>query len=164
MLYIENLNEYKFDFDYEALANEVTSYVLSKEGCKYKAEINLYLVDDDEIKEINSSQRNIDRKTDVLSFPNIDYETPSDMSHIEEGDPMYFDPENSNLILGDIIISVPTLRAQAAEYGHSEKREFAFLITHSMLHLLGYDHMVKEEEKIMFDKQNIYLEEMGITR
>ena len=59
---------------------------------------------------------------------------------------------------------MPTLRAQAAEYGHSEKREFAFLITHSMLHLLGYDHMVKEEEKIMFDKQNIYLEEMGITR
>ena len=96
---IENEVDAKFDFDYEALANEVTSYVLSKEGCKYEAEINLYLVDDDEIKEINSSQRNIDRKTDVLSFPNIDYETPSDMSHIKEGDPMYFDPENSNLIL-----------------------------------------------------------------
>ena len=74
MLYIENLNEYDFDFDYETLANEVTSYVLSKEGCKYEAEINLYLVDDEEIREINSSQRNIDRKTDVLSFPNIDYE------------------------------------------------------------------------------------------
>ena len=75
-----------------------------------------------------------------------------------------FNPDTGEAILGDIIISVDKVREQAEEYGHSELREFAFLITHSMLHLFGYDHMEPEEAKVMEDKQRQILDELSITR
>lgn len=111
-------------------------------------------MDNEEIHQINKQFRGIDRPTDVLSFPQLTF---------EEGEIMDRN-ENGEVVLGDIIISLERAREQAEEYGHSLKREIAFLTAHSMLHLLGYDHMEPEEEKEMFAKQKEILELAGIPR
>ncbi|MGN1147320.1 MAG: rRNA maturation RNase YbeY, partial [Lachnospiraceae bacterium] len=108
--------------------------------------------------------RQIDRETDVLSFPNVHYEYPADFENLEDHEADYFDPESGELILGDIIISVDKVKEQAASFGHSMKREFAFLVAHSMLHLCGYDHMEADEAEIMEEKQEEVLKALGITR
>ena len=94
----------------------------------------------------------------------MDYGQPADFSGVEEMEASYFDPDSGELILGDIIISVDRVKEQAISYGHSEKREFAFLIAHSMLHLCGYDHMEEAEAKIMEAKQEEVLQKLHITR
>ena len=99
------------------------------------------LTDNEGIHAINKEYRQIDRPTDVLSFPMLSYETPGDFSFLSDENEDDFNPDTGEVMLGDIIISVDKVKEQALEYGHSEKREFAFLITHSMLHLFGYDHM-----------------------
>ena len=93
----------------------------------------------------------------------IPFETPADYAVAEE-DESCFDLDTDELLLGDIMISAERAAAQAKEYGHSVKREFCFLVAHSMLHLLGYDHMVPEEAKVMEAKQAKALEELGISR
>ena len=112
---------------------------------------------------MNREHRHIDRATDVLSFPMLEYETPGDLSGIEESADA-FDPETGELMLGDIVISKDRVIAQAEEYGHSVRREYAFLIAHSMLHLLGYDHMEEEERRLMEDRQRKIMEKAGILR
>ena len=94
----------------------------------------------------------------------VDYNSPSDFSTVNESPECYLNPETDELVLGDIMISVDKVYEQAEEYGHSRKREFAFLIAHSMLHLLGYDHMEDEERVVMEAKQEAVLEALGITR
>jgi probable rRNA maturation factor len=113
---------------------------------------------------MNREHRGIDRPTDVLSFPNVDYESPADFSNIEDREEDYFDPESGELCLGDIVISIDKVFEQAKEYGHSPMREYAFLIAHSMLHLLGYDHMEPSEAAVMEAKQEEILTRLGITR
>ena len=98
---------------------------------------------------MNLEQRGIDRPTDVLSFPMIEYDAPGDFSVIDEETGDAFTPETGELMLGDIVISKEKVLSQAEEYGHSPKREYAFLIAHSMLHLFGYDHMEEEERAEM---------------
>ena len=93
----------------------------------------------------------------------LEYETPGDLSGIEESADA-FDPETGELMLGDIVISKDRVIAQAEEYGHSVRREYAFLIAHSMLHLLGYDHMEEEERRLMEDRQRKIMEKAGILR
>ena len=137
--------------------------VLDCEECPYEAEVNLLLTDDEAIHEMNREYRHIDRATDVLSFPMLEYETPGDLSGIEES-ANAFDPETGELMLGDIVISKDRVIAQAEEYGHSVRREYAFLIAHSMLHLLGYDHMEEEERRLMEDRQRKIMEKAGILR
>ena len=122
------------------------------------------MTDNEGIHIINKEYRDIDRATDVLSFPMLSYETPGDFSFLMDENDDDFNPDTGEAILGDIIISVDKVREQAEEYGHSELREFAFLITHSMLHLFGYDHMEPEEAKVMEDKQRQILDELSITR
>ena len=100
----------------------------------------------------------------MLSFPNVDFREPSVFDIDEDMEADYFHPETGELILGDIIISVDKVNQQALEYGHSEKREFAFLVAHSMLHLCGYDHMTPDEEQEMISKQEFVLNNLGITR
>ena len=100
----------------------------------------------------------------MLSFPNVDYERPADFSGVEERVEDYFDPESGELLLGDIVISIEKVYEQAKEYGHSQLREYAFLIAHSMLHLLGYDHMEQKEALVMEQKQEELLNRLGITR
>ena len=113
---------------------------------------------------MNMEYREVDRPTDVLSFPQVEYESPADFSWAEEHEMDCFDPDTGELFLGDIVISLDKVKEQAEKYNHSVRREFAFLVTHSMLHLLGYDHMEPEEEKVMFARQEEILKELRITR
>ena len=108
--------------------------------------------------------RQIDAPTDVLSFPMLSYEQAGNFSALEEDYEDNFNPDTGEIMLGDIVISVDRVREQAAAYGHSERRECAFLIVHSMLHLFGYDHMTPEDAAVMEPKQRQILEEMNISR
>ena len=157
----ENINEEAL-----ALAKKVIEHILQKEGCPFDCEVNLTMTNNDGIQAVNKEFRDMDKPTDVLSFPNCDFDTPGEFSQFRDED-VYFDcfnPENDYFILGDIMISRDKMLAQAEEYGHGVTREYAFLIAHSVLHLIGYDHMEEEEAKHMETKQNEYLNDLGITR
>lgn len=162
-LYFEEEIMADFDFDGEAVAKTVIEAVLDYENCPYEAEVSLTLTNDEEIHKINLEQRGIDSPTDVLSFPMTEYPHPGDFAFLEDADDC-FHPESGELLLGDIVISVDRVRAQAQAYGHSELREYAFLIAHSMLHLLGYDHIDPEDGNIMEPKQEEILQQLQITR
>ncbi len=162
--YVENEVDFTFPFDMEEILKSVACDILETENCPFEAEVNLLLTDNEGIRGFNEEFRNIDRETDVLSFPNVDYETPGDFSVISDQDVDYFNPDTKELILGDIIISKDRVLEQAESYGHSVKREFAFLVAHSMLHLCGYDHMEEDEAKVMEEKQSACLNRLGITR
>ncbi len=112
-------------------------------------EFNVIIVDNEYIHSLNKEYRHIDRPTDVITFALEDYE-----------DVKY----DGFRLLGDIYISLDKAKEQAIEYNHSFKREICFLAVHGFLHLLGYDHMEKQKEKIMFDKQEVILNEAGITK
>lgn len=163
-LFIEAETEVTFDFDYEDLITTVINYALEYIKCPYKTEINVTLTDNDEIHKINKEYRDIDRPTDVLSFPMIQYETPGDFEIVESCEDMYFNPDSKELILGDIIISIDKVFSQADEYGHTPKRELAFLIAHSMLHLFGFDHIDETERLDMEKRQNEILDALKIYR
>lgn len=162
--YVENEAEEQFDFDMKEILDKIMEKVLDTENCPYEAQVNLLVTDNEGIREYNRQYRDIDSATDVLSFPMIAFETESDFSAVEEQEADYFDPESGELILGDIIISADKVKEQAVKFGHSEKREFAFLTAHSLLHLCGYDHMTDEEAKIMERKQEEVLAGLGISR
>lgn len=146
------------------------------EHCPADAEVSITYVDDEEIHTMNREYRGIDRVTDVLSFPNLNFTyndgtqseiVPSSWDRIlenQETSADCMDPDTGNLFLGDIVLNLNRVKEQAQEYGHSRRREFAFLIAHSMLHLCGYDHMTEEESAVMFGKQEAVLESLGITR
>lgn len=144
----------------ENVINEAVDFV----GCEYECEVDVTLVDNNTIHEINLAERGIDNPTDVLSFPMLDFETPGDLNLVEESPEDYFDPDTGELLLGDIVISVERATEQAKEYGHSLKREIAFLVAHSMLHLFGYDHMDDEERRTMEEMQEEILKRKGYTR
>lgn len=141
--------------DIEQLVKLCTAEALREEGLgDYDAEVSVTLTDNENIRAINNEHRGIDSATDVLSFPMFD----------EEGS-LETNPETDAIVLGDIVISLERAAEQAKEYGHSFRREVAFLITHSLFHLLGYDHVnSEEEEKEMFGKQDKVLDALGITR
>lgn len=146
---IEVFNEYKKEVEYIDLLKEVVEFVLKKEQVD-KPILNIILVDNKTIHEINKEYRNIDRETDVISFALEDEESVVNASDYR--------------ILGDIYISIDKAKEQAELYQHSFKRELCFLAVHGVYHLLGYDHMTKEEEKIMFKKQEEALNEFGIKK
>ncbi|WP_310605446.1 rRNA maturation RNase YbeY [Anaerosporobacter sp.] len=157
--------EIPLNLDYESIITNVVEMASDYEECPYEIEISVVLTDNESIRQINAENRQIDKATDVLSFPMIEYETPADFSAIEEEEPdYYFNPDSGELLLGDIVISVEKVMEQAESYGHSTKRELAFLTAHSMLHLFGYDHMVDEERIVMEEKQNEILNKLGIIR
>ena len=161
---IEREVELPFEFDYEGLIHNVIEAAMDYEKCPYEAEINIVLTDNDSIREINREYRQIDAPTDVLSFPAVDYAQPADFDALEEESFDYFNPDTGELMLGDIVISIDKVLAQAEEYGHSQERELGFLVAHSMLHLFGYDHMEEEERAVMEKKQREILEGMGLSR
>lgn len=150
--------------DPKDLARRVIEAALDSENCPYEAEVNLLLTDNEGIHEMNREQRGIDRPTDVLSFPMLEFESPADFSAAEEDEMGSFDPETGELLLGDIVISVDKVAEQAEKYGHSREREYAFLIAHSMLHLMGYDHEEKSEAAVMEEKQEAILAGLHISR
>ncbi len=148
-----------WDFDYMRLFEASCNAVLEAEKCPYEVTVSMLITDDEGIRQINKDSRNIDSPTDVLSFPMVDYTTPSDFSHLEE-DGNNFDPESGELILGDIVISAERIAAQAEEFGHDLQREFAHLTVHSMLHLCGYDHMNDNDREQMEGRQKIIMESL----
>ena len=155
----------EWEFDVEETARLVTEAVLDAEKCPYEAEVGITLTTNEEIQLINREQRGIDSPTDVLSFPMTQFPKAGEFTFLEEDEYMdSFHPDTGELMLGDIVISADRVEAQAQEYGHSLKREYAFLIAHSMLHLIGYDHMEPEEAAVMEQKQDDILNSIGITR
>lgn len=161
-LLFDNNTSYDINQD---LMNEIEKCIcgtLEYENFKTNVEVSLSIVDNEEIRELNGLHRGIDKATDVLSFPLLTLE--SSQFGIDNENTY----NNSNivqpLLLGDIIISIEKVLSQAEEYNHSIKREICFLVVHSMLHLLGYDHLVQEDEDIMFSKQEDILNNLGILR
>ena len=150
--------------DYEKLADTVVAAASAYVHCPYEIHVDLSLVDNARIHEMNREFRQVDRPTDVLSFPMVDYEAPGDFSLCEKHPECYFDAESGELLLGDIVISVEKVYEQADSFGHSPRREFAFLVAHSMLHLFGYDHMEDGEREQMERMQEEILNELGYTR
>ena len=153
-LLIDNRTNFELTDEIKETLEKVCLKSLQYEEFNEDCEISLSIVTNDEIHDINKQFRNIDSPTDVLSFPQLTFEEG------EEADVN----ENGEIVLGDIIISIDRAKEQAEEYGHSLKRELAFLSVHSMLHLMGYDHMVLEEEEDMFRRQKEILIEAGIPR
>ena len=145
---IYNLTNYDLNSEMKRI-KKVLKYALKKENIR-NASFSVIIVDDSYIHKINKEYRNIDRPTDVISFALMD----NDSCNTNDG----------ILRLGDIYISIDKVKSQAKEYNHSEEREISFLAVHGLLHLLGYDHMNKKDEKIMFEKQELILNEQGITR
>ena len=162
-LIFEEEGELRLDLPCEELATKVIEAALDYEECPYEVEVNLLLTMNDEIQEMNQNFRQIDRATDVLSFPMIDYEVAGNFEFLENVMDA-FHPESGELILGDIVISKEKVLSQAEDYGHSVEREYAFLIAHSMLHLFGYDHMEEDERIVMEAKQKEILEQLKIFR
>lgn len=145
---IEIFNEYGQDIEEIKEIKKLINYAIKYKKLDY-LEFNLILVNNDYIHDLNLNYRKIDRPTDVITF------ALEDEGHISD---------DSFRVLGDIYISIDKAKAQAEEYGHSFLREFAFLTIHGFLHLLGYDHINKEDEKIMFKEQEDILNGFGIKR
>ena len=161
----ENESSVDLALPLQEIAEEVINSALDYIGCPYEAEVNLLITDNEQIHEMNQNFRQIDRATDVLSFPMIEYEDAGNFDFLEtDGREDCFHPETGELLLGDIVISAEKVVEQANEYGHSTKREYAFLIAHSMLHLMGFDHMNTQEAADMEQKQREILENLHITR
>lgn len=166
MLYTTNKqNKINVDDEFLNIINNVCNYALKEEGVLVPYQISLLLVDNLEIKEINNETRNIDRETDVLSFPMLDYPQDKVFKDVYLGkkfSPIYLDGEE--LVLGDIVLSLEKAKEQSVEYNHSFIRESCYLVVHSILHLLGYDHMEEEEKRIMRKREEEILEGLNITR
>ena len=154
MIYFENSQKrIPVTYKLKRLVRLATEATLAYEGFHNSAEVSVTFTDDDGIKHLNRSYRKIDAPTDVLSFPLFDYEGSEE--------PPVDELEN---MLGDIVISLERAEAQALEYGHSFEREVAFLCVHSMLHLLGYDHVNSEDEELdMRRRQTAVMEMLGLA-
>ena len=142
-----------------AFIRKVIRTALAEEGMTLPCEVNVSITNDEGIHEINLEMRGVDRPTDVLSFPVFDL-LPGELPDEEDADP------GTGLIpLGDMVISLERVTAQAKEYGHSNRRELAYLVVHSVLHLLGYDHLDEgEQKKQMRGREEAILAVLGIVR
>lgn len=159
--------DYDFGFNIDILAKKIAKKVFLVEKVKYDTSLNLSIVKSATIKKINRDNRGIDKVTDVLSFPNIDFDRPSNIKkYVSKGaiDVSIVDLNTKTIFLGDIMMCYDKVISQSNEYGHSVKREFSFLLAHSLLHLLGYDHEKKNDEKRMFAKQEMILKSLNIVR
>ncbi len=163
-IFIEEEGAVTLPFNAEEIAGKVIEAALEYENCPYEAEVSLLLTTDEEVRKLNCSARGLDRPTDVLSFPMLEYSRPGDFSWLEKEPGDAFNPETGELMLGDIVISKDKVLAQAEEYGHTPLREYAFLIAHSMLHLFGYDHMEEEDRLLMEERQRGIMEKVNILR
>ncbi|QUH31727.1 rRNA maturation RNase YbeY [Vallitalea guaymasensis] len=161
---INNDTEQNFSKEYADIINKVIAVSLDQEKCPYEIEVSVTITNNEEIRKINREHRDMDKPTDVLSFPLIDFTKPSEFDDIDEDNDEWFDLDTGELMLGDIIISLERAYEQAKEYGHSIEREIGFLTAHSMLHLMGYDHIINEEEQVMNAKQQQILNEVGLKR
>ncbi|MBV7273022.1 rRNA maturation RNase YbeY [Clostridium thailandense] len=166
MIYIDDRQE-KIPVNEELKKNieSVIEYALKEEKVNIPCEVSVIFVDNNEIREINRENRNIDKATDVLSFPMLEY--PESRVFKEVYLNYNFHPsdlDEGNLVLGDIVLSLEKAEEQRIEFNHSFLREAAYLTVHSVLHLLGYDHMKEEEKKVMRKREEEILKEFRILR
>ena len=154
-IYFENeQDKLPLTYKLKMLVREAVEATLDLENYQNTAEVSITFTDNEGIHELNKKYREVDRPTDVLSFPLFDYEGTCEEPPVDEMMNM----------LGDIVISLERAKEQAEEFGHSFEREVAFLTAHSMLHLLGYDHELGEEEdKEMREKQSIVMDMLGLS-
>ena len=158
---MEQLAEVQYDGiepnkEYDKLINKVINECFKTEGLdKLKLYISITLTVPEVIQEANKKYRNIDKPTDVLSFP---------MFEKQEIEYMLKNGYEVEDVLGDLIISIPKVKEQAVEYGHSFERELAYMIVHGFYHLMGYDHMEENDKKEMREKEDAVLNKLGITR
>ena len=154
-IYFQNdQKKHRIHYQLQMLIRRTILETLDYEGMENDVEVSVTFVDDEGIRELNNRFRKLDKPTDVLSFPLLDYEG--------ESEEPFFDELCNNL--GDIVISLERAMAQANEFGHSFEREVAFLTAHSMLHLLGYDHELSDEDDAdMRARQNDIMERLGLS-
>ena len=156
-VYIENDSGYHFPFHYKVLITRAVNAVMKEKNIPEELDVNVMIISPEEMQKINREARGIDQVTDVLSFPYFEYETPG-----------YFDREiidwTDGDILGDLVICADKVVRQAEDYGHSQKRELVFLTVHSMLHLVGYDHIEKKDADLMEPEQDRLMDLIGISR
>lgn len=162
-IFIEEEGGATLPVDCESIAKKVINTVLDYLKCPYEVEVNLLLTTDEDIQEMNEMYRHIDQATDVLSFPMLEYREPADFESAVQGKDC-FNPDSGELMLGDIVISKDHVLKQAKNFGHSVKREYAFLIAHSMLHLCGYDHIEDGDRILMEKKQKSIMKRVNILR
>lgn len=166
MIFLDNRQDkIEMTEDLENKIEDIIEYTLKEEGVNIPFEISIIFIDNKEIRKINKEQRDIDKATDVLSFPMLDYE---DGKIFKE---MYLDYEfdfcdlnEGNLVLGDMALSLEKAAEQAEEYGHSFIREVMYLVVHSILHLLGYDHMEEKDKVLMRKREEEILNKFNINR
>lgn len=163
-VYFEDEAGISFGFDPEEKVEEVIAFVRDHVECPYDIEVSVTLVDTDTIRQVNSQFRQIEKVTDVLSFPMMEYDSPRDFGGQAFQNSLSLSPDTQEMILGDILLCSEVVKRQAEEYGHSELREFCFLVVHSMLHLFGYDHIQEEDRREMEEEQRKIMERLGINR
>lgn len=166
MIFIDNRqNKIDFSLENEKIITDIIDYALKEEGVNIDYEVSVILIDNTKIEKINSEMRNINRVTDVLSFPMLDYpegevykqtykENKFNDTFLDEG----------NLVLGDIALSLERAKEQSIEFGHSFIRECSYLTLHSVLHLLGYDHMLEKDKVLMRKREEEILNKFNINR
>lgn len=166
MIYVDNRQSmFEENEEFENTLKNAIKFALEEELVDKECEISLLFVDNTEIKEINNETRGIDKATDVLSFPMLDYPEGKVYKDIYSGKELnrtYFNEDE--LVLGDIVLSLERADEQRIEFNHSFNRECSYLVIHSVLHLLGYDHMDEEEKKIMRAREEEILSKLKITR
>lgn len=163
-LYFEDEARLSFEFDMEKQLEKVISFVKDYVKCPYDVEVSVTMVDKSTIQNVNSEFRKIENPTDVLSFPMMEYDKPAAFSGPAFQNSLSLSPDTGELVLGDIVLCSEVIKEQAREYGHSEIREFSFLVVHSMLHLFGYDHILEKDRMEMEEEQRKIMNILGIQR
>ena len=163
-VYIENEYDGEIPVSYNEIVEDIVAASLDYLKCPYDCEVNILFTNNDGIQELNRNFRNIDSPTDVLSFPMLEFEKVAVFDSFEEHPEDCFNQDSGELMLGDIVLNVDRIKSQAEEYGHTKRRELAFLVAHSMLHLSGYDHIDDNERQIMEQLQETILTMKGYTR
>ncbi len=163
-VYFEDEAGISFGFDPEEKVEEMIAFVRDHVECPYDIEVSVTLVDTDTIRQVNSQFRQIEKVTDVLSFPMMEYDSPRDFGGQAFQNSLSLSPDTQEMILGDILLCSEVVKTQAEEYGHSELREFCFLVVHSMLHLFGYDHIQEEDRREMEEEQRKIMDRLRINR
>lgn len=160
----EDEAEISFDFDMEEQLQRTIACVSEYVQCPYDIEVSVTFVDKEAIRQMNGEFRQIDKVTDVLSFPMMEYDTPCDFEGSAFQNSRSISPDTKELVLGDIVLCSEVVKEQAKEYEHSDLREFCFLVVHSMLHLFGYDHIEENDRIQMEEEQRHLMDLLGISR
>lgn len=166
MIYVDNRQgKLEVEDDFVDQLKKVIGFTLKEEEVNIECEISLVFVDNDEIKQINNDTRRINKETDVLSFPMLEYEEKKVFKEMYKDYKFsQSDFDGDELVLGDVVLSLEKALEQSKEFNHSFEREASYLVVHSILHLLGYDHMEDDEKKVMRDREEEILNKLNIPR